>query len=150
MIINILSRMNERFCSHFYMTSLIGLKLGLLCPIILLEEQEISDKHYTWNTWHFWQTEANYTIIFYQTLFFKAPHSTLNHHNLSRNIHLEPEISDKPKHIDTKHIHMNIITESHRDKINKMVYAPSEDSDQLGHLPSLISLGCFHEEWYGL
>ena len=80
------------------------------------------------------------------TFFFKAPHSTLNHHNLSHNIHLEPEISDKPKHIDTKHIHMNIIIESHRDKTNKMVCASSEDSDQPGHLPSLISLCCLHEE----
>ena len=76
------------------------------------------------------------------TFFLIAPHRTLNHHNLSRNIHLEPEISDKPKHIDTKHIHMNIIIESHRDKTNKMVCAPSEDSDQ----PSLISLCCLHEE----
>ena len=37
---------------------------------------------------------------------------------------------------------MNIIIESHRDKTNKMVCAPSEDSDQ----PSLISLCCLHEE----
>ena len=61
---------------------------------------------------------------------------------MSRNIHLEPEISDKPKHIDTKHIHMNIIIESHRDKTNKMVFAPIEDPNQ----PNLISLCCLHEE----
>ena len=36
-----------------------------------------------------------------------------------------------------------------RDKTNKMAYAPSEDSDQPGHLPSLISLGCLHEEGFG-
>ena len=30
------------------------------------------------------------------------------------------------------------INESPRDKIKKMTYAPSEDSDQPGHLPSLI------------
>ena len=29
-----------------------------------------------------------------------------------------------------------------RDKTNKMICAPSEDSDQPGHLPSLISLCC--------
>ena len=45
---------------------------------------------------------------------------------------------------------MNIIIESHRDKTNKMVCAPSEDSDELGHLPSLISLCYLHEERYGL
>ena len=32
--------------------------------------------------------------------------------------------------------------ESPHDKINKMACAPSEDSDQPGHLPSLISLHC--------
>ena len=31
------------------------------------------------------------------------------------------------------------------DKTNKMACAPSEDSDQPGHLPSLISLRCPHE-----
>ena len=45
---------------------------------------------------------------------------------------------------------MNIIIESHCDKTNKMVCAPNEDSDQLGHLPSLISLCRLHEERYGL
>ena len=29
-----------------------------------------------------------------------------------------------------------------RDKTNKMACAPSKDSDQPGHLPSLISLRC--------
>ena len=32
------------------------------------------------------------------------------------------------------------------DKTNKMACAPSEDSDQPGHPPSLISLYCLHEE----
>ena len=35
------------------------------------------------------------------------------------------------------------------DKTNKMACAPSEDSDQSGHLPSLISLHCPHEESLG-
>ena len=35
------------------------------------------------------------------------------------------------------------------DKTNKMTCAPSEDSDQPGHLPSLISLRCPHEESLG-
>ena len=35
------------------------------------------------------------------------------------------------------------------DKTNKMACAPSEDSDQPGHLPSLISLRCPHEESLG-
>ena len=36
--------------------------------------------------------------------------------------------------------------EPHRDKTNKMACAPSEDSDQPGHPPSLISLRCLLEE----
>ena len=32
--------------------------------------------------------------------------------------------------------------EPHRDKTNKMACAPSEDSDQTGHPPSVISLRC--------
>ena len=37
------------------------------------------------------------------------------------------------------------------DKTNKMAFAPSEDSDQPGHLPSLISmrLRCPHEDSLG-
>ena len=35
------------------------------------------------------------------------------------------------------------------DKTNIIICAPSEDSDQLGHLPSLISLRCMHEETLG-
>ena len=35
-------------------------------------------------------------------------------------------------------IRQNKVYEPHRDKNNKMVCAPSEDSDQPGHLPSLI------------
>ena len=40
-------------------------------------------------------------------------------------------------------------TEPPRDKTNKMEYAPSEDSDQPGHPPSLISLRCPHDESLG-
>ena len=35
------------------------------------------------------------------------------------------------------------------DKTNKMICAPSEDSDTSGHSPSLISLHCPHEETWG-
>ena len=35
------------------------------------------------------------------------------------------------------------------DKTNKMACAPSEDSDQPGHPPRLISLRCPHEESLG-
>ena len=38
------------------------------------------------------------------------------------------------------------INEPPQDKTNKMARAPSEDSDQPGHPPSLISLRCLHEE----
>ena len=34
-------------------------------------------------------------------------------------------------------------------KTNKMICVPSKDSDQPGHLPSLISLRCLHEETLG-
>ena len=34
--------------------------------------------------------------------------------------------------------------ESPRDKTNKMAYVPSEDSDQPGHLPSLIRVFTVH------
>ena len=37
---------------------------------------------------------------------------------------------------------MLIKIELHHDKTNKMACAPSEDSDQPGHLPLLISLSC--------
>ena len=39
------------------------------------------------------------------------------------------------------------------DKTNKMTFAPSKESDQAGHLPSLNSLHCPHEDrlqWYNL
>ena len=39
--------------------------------------------------------------------------------------------------------------EPSHDKTNKMTCAPSEDSDQPGHPPSLISLRCPHEESLG-
>ena len=35
------------------------------------------------------------------------------------------------------------------DKTNKMACAPSADSDHPGHLPSLISHRCLHEETLG-
>ena len=44
-------------------------------------------------------------------------------------------------------IHMSVYEPRH-DKTNKMS-APSEDSDQPGHLPCLISLRCPHEESLG-
>ena len=40
-------------------------------------------------------------------------------------------------------------TEPPHDKTNKMACAPSEDWDQPGYLPSLISLRCPHEESLG-
>ena len=40
-------------------------------------------------------------------------------------------------------------TEPRHDKTNKMIRAPSEDSDQPGHLPSLLSLRCPHEKSLG-
>ena len=39
--------------------------------------------------------------------------------------------------------------EPSHDKINKMAFAPSKDSDQPGHPPSLISLRCPLEETLG-
>ena len=39
--------------------------------------------------------------------------------------------------------------EPEHDKTYKITSAPSEDSDQPGHLPSLISLHCLHEEALG-
>ena len=36
-----------------------------------------------------------------------------------------------------------------QDKINKMACVPGEDSDKPGHVPSLISLRCPHEESHG-
>ena len=44
---------------------------------------------------------------------------------------------------------INKIYESMHDKIYKKVCAPSEDSYQPGHPPSLISLCCLHEESLG-
>ena len=41
------------------------------------------------------------------------------------------------------------IIEPPQDKTNKLACAPSEDSDQPGHLPSLISLHCPHEKNLG-
>ena len=40
-------------------------------------------------------------------------------------------------------------SEPPHDQTNKMACASSEDSDLLGHLPSLISLRCPHEESFG-
>ena len=44
---------------------------------------------------------------------------------------------------------VNSISEPPHDKTNKMACAPSEDSDQPGHPPSLISLRCPHEGTLG-
>ena len=41
------------------------------------------------------------------------------------------------------------IFEPPHDKTNKVAFAPSEESDQPGHPPSLISLRCPHEESLG-
>ena len=41
------------------------------------------------------------------------------------------------------------ICEPPHDKTNKMACAPSEDSDQPGHLPRLISLHCRHDDTLG-
>ena len=41
---------------------------------------------------------------------------------------------------------MKILNEPLYDKTNKMTCAPSEDSDQPGHPPSLNGLRCPHEE----
>ena len=41
------------------------------------------------------------------------------------------------------------IFEPTHDKTNKITFAQSEDLDQLGHPPSLISLCCTHEETLG-
>ena len=52
------------------------------------------------------------------------------------------------KNNETKGMHQfetaakNKINEPHRDKTNEIACAPSEDSDQPGHPPSLISLRC--------
>ena len=43
----------------------------------------------------------------------------------------------------------SITIEPQHDKTNKMISALSKDSDQPGHLPSLISLHCSHEEALG-
>ena len=40
-----------------------------------------------------------------------------------------------------------ILSEPQHDKTNKMTCAPSKDSDQPWHWPSLISLRCPHEEF---
>ena len=41
------------------------------------------------------------------------------------------------------------LPEPQHDKTNKIAYTPSEDSDQPGHPPGLISLRCPHEESLG-
>ena len=41
------------------------------------------------------------------------------------------------------------VFEPRHDKTNKKSFSPSEDSDQPGHPPSLISLRCPHEETFG-
>ena len=60
---------------------------------------------------------------------------------------LQDTFGTRNKHIDTKYIHMNIIIESHRDKTNKIICAPSEDSDQPEHLPSLIRVFAWRTVW---
>ena len=43
----------------------------------------------------------------------------------------------------------SVIIEPQHDKTHKMTYAPNKDTDQPGHLPSLISLRCPHKEALG-
>ena len=50
---------------------------------------------------------------------------------------------------EIKQCHISRKNELPHDKTNKMACAPSEDSDQSGHPPSLISLCCLHEESLG-
>ena len=45
--------------------------------------------------------------------------------------------------------HVTFSNGPEHDKTNKLTCAPSEDSDQPGHPPSLISLCCLHEETLG-
>ena len=45
--------------------------------------------------------------------------------------------------------HRLLVIQPPHDKTNKMSCAPSEDSDQPGHPPSLTSLLCPHEETFG-
>ena len=46
-------------------------------------------------------------------------------------------------------LHGSLLYEPPYDQTNKMTSVPSEDSDQPGHPPSLISLRCPHEETLG-
>ena len=47
-------------------------------------------------------------------------------------------------------VYIEVSIEPLHDKTNKMTCAPSEDSDQPGHLPSLIrAFACPHEETLG-
>ena len=48
-----------------------------------------------------------------------------------------------------KYTNLYAIIELQHDKTSNMTCAPSEDSDQSGHLPNLISLHCPHEETLG-
>ena len=51
------------------------------------------------------------------------------------------------KNIDAQAKNLNVSFKAHgmqHDKTNKMEYVRSKDSDQPGHLPSLISLCCAH------
>ena len=56
--------------------------------------------------------------------------------NLIANLHMKSCLLSKTNELE-------------HDKTNKMTCAPSEDSDQPGHLPSLISLRCLHEGTMG-
>ena len=44
---------------------------------------------------------------------------------------------------------LQLLTETQQDKTNKMICAPSEDTDQPGRPPSPISLRYLHEEALG-
>ena len=60
---------------------------------------------------------------------------------MARRIHLSAATAMKA------HLGYRLVTngnEPHRDKTNKMTCAPSEDSDQPGHPPSLIRVFAVH------
>ena len=63
-----------------------------------------------------------------------------------------PISNSKPDHNINAHTKFGenpLIFEPEHDKTNKVACAPSEDSDQPGHLLSLVSLLCPHEESLG-
>ena len=62
---------------------------------------------------------------------------------------LHLQLADMTSNTDVNLHKLEKECEPPHDKINKMVFAPNEDSDQSGHPPSLISPRCPHEETFG-